>query len=77
LFQSLHTDVLFSLIKYLLNAFTEDDIETLIFLLHNIGLQLRKSDPENLRQIIDLFTQKRNSYLAEAKLQEQADNTVT
>jgi hypothetical protein len=38
LFQSLHTDVLFSLIKYLLNAFNEDDIETLIFLLHNIGL---------------------------------------
>ena len=68
LFQSLHTDMLFSLIKFLLNSFTEDDVETLIFLLHNVGLNLRQADPENLKSIIDIFTQKRNSYLAESKL---------
>lgn len=56
------------MINYLLKSFQEPDIETLIFLLHNIGLQLRKADPDNLKNIIELFTQKRNSYIAEAKL---------
>jgi hypothetical protein len=36
-------------VKFLLNSFREDDIETLLFLLHNIGLQLRKADPEGLK----------------------------
>lgn len=60
--------VIFAFVNYLLTSFREDDIETLIFLLHNIGLQLRKADPDNLKQIIDLFTQKRNSYMIETKL---------
>jgi hypothetical protein len=38
----------------LLNSFTEGDIEILIFLLHNIGLQLRKADPMALKDILTL-----------------------
>jgi hypothetical protein len=70
LFQSLHPEVLFDLIKFLITSFTEDDIETLIFLLHNVGLQLRKADPVHLSQIIDLFVQKKNSFMAETKLEQ-------
>jgi hypothetical protein len=38
LFQSVTAQVIFGIVKFLLNSFKEDDIETLIFLLHNIGL---------------------------------------
>ena len=68
LFQSLGSEFLFDIIKFLLDSFTESDIEILIFVLHNIGLQLRKEDPASIKQIIDLFTQKKNSYYAEKKL---------
>ena len=68
LFQSLGSDFLFDAIRYLLNSFTEGDIEILIFVLHNIGLQLRKEDPESIKQILDLFNQKRNSHFAEKKM---------
>ena len=60
--------MIFEFVNYLLKSFREDDIETLIFLLHNIGLQLRKADPENLTKIIEAFTQKRNAFIAETKL---------
>lgn len=66
--------VIFSFVKFLLHSFREDDIETLIFLFHNIGLQLRKTDPDSLIQIIDLFTQKKNSYLAELKLNKEVNS---
>ena len=56
LFQSVTESVIFEFVNYLLKSFREDDIETLIFLLHNIGLQLRKADPENLTKIIEAFT---------------------
>jgi hypothetical protein len=38
LFQSVSADLLFGFIKFLLLSFKENDIEILIFLLHNIGL---------------------------------------
>jgi len=62
LFQTIGSDLLFDVIKFLLGSFTESDIEVLIFVLHNIGLQLRKKDPASVKQILDLFNQKRNSY---------------
>ena len=65
LFQSIGADFLFDIIKFLLNSFTESDIEVLIFVLHNIGLQLRKKDPASIKQILDLFNQKKNSFLAQ------------
>ena len=64
LFKSIGSQFLFDVIKYLLNSFSESDIEVLIFVLHNIGLQLRKQDPASIKQILDLFNQKKNSYTA-------------
>jgi hypothetical protein len=55
LFQSLSQSLLFDLItRLLMSSFAEADIEILIFLLHNIGLQLRKADPAALRDILTL-----------------------
>lgn len=68
LFQSIGSDFIFEIIKFLLNSFTESDIEVLIFVLHNIGLQLRKKDPASIKLILDLFNQKKNSYMAQRRL---------
>ena len=51
-----------------MSSFTETDIEILIFLLHNIGLQLRKEDPISLRDLLTLSEQKKNSLQAEIKM---------
>ena len=61
LFQSLTQTLLYDLIRHLMSSFTETDIEILIFLLHNIGLQLRKEDPVSLRELLTLSEQKKNS----------------
>jgi hypothetical protein len=45
----------------MMTSFSETDIEILIFLLHNIGLQLRKADPIALRDLLTLAEQKKNS----------------
>jgi hypothetical protein len=56
LFQSITSDLLIGLIKILLTSFGESDIEILMFLMHNIGLQLRKTDPKSVMAVIDLFS---------------------
>lgn len=56
------------LIQQLLDSFEESDIEVLIFILHNIGLQLRKADPISIRDIIATAEQKKNSIAAEIKM---------
>jgi hypothetical protein len=38
LFQSVTSATIYSLVKHLLTSFKEDDLETLLFVLHNIGL---------------------------------------
>ena len=62
------------MIRFLLNSFTESDIEILIFILHNIGLQLRKEDPGAIKDIIDLALQKKNSYAVEIKMAESQES---
>ena len=54
LFQSMSSAFIFDLLHVLLHSYSESDLEILIFLLHNIGLQLRKSDPAALKSILDL-----------------------
>ena len=68
LFESITASSVFELVRFLLSSLQEMDIEILIFLLHNIGLQLRKSEPDSLKQVLDLFTQKYNSFQAESKM---------
>ena len=65
--------VLFDLIKVLLNSYTASDLEVLIFILHNIGLQLRKEDPVAVKDIIDMAESKKNSYAVELKMLEAAE----
>lgn len=74
LFQSLTQTLLYDLIRHLMSSFTETDIEILIFLLHNIGLQLRKEDPVSLRDLLTLSEQKKNSLQAEIKMSSTADS---
>lgn len=73
-FQSMTGTLLVQMIKILVQSYSENDIEILIFILHNIGLQLRKEDPGSIKDIIDLQEQKKNTYLAEAKMT-QADTS--
>jgi nucleolar MIF4G domain-containing protein 1 len=62
LFSSLTSKLIFDLINdLLLDSYTEVDIEILIFLLHNIGLNLRKEDPVGLRDLISRAEQKRSA----------------
>jgi len=68
LFKSTTAQLLIDLVKILLESFTETDIEILIFILHNIGLQLRKEDPAQILSIIDMATAKKNTYEASVKM---------
>ena len=68
IFKSINGSLLFDLIKVLVNSYTESDIEVLIFVLHNIGLQLRKEDPGAVKEIIEMAESKKNNYAAELKM---------
>lgn len=46
-------------------------------MLHNIGLQLRKKDPEAIKSILDSFTQKKNSYQVSQKLERSTPAQLT
>lgn len=77
LFQSIGSELLFDVIRFLLQSFTESDIEVLIFVLHNIGLQLRKKDPASIKSILDIFNQKKNSFMAQQRLENKVSETQT
>ena len=62
IFQSISQALIYDLINHLMQSFKEADIEILIFLLHNIGLQLRKADPVALKDLLTLADQKRNTF---------------
>lgn len=74
LFKSTTPTLLIDLIKQLLNSFTETDLEILIFVLHNIGLQLRDEDPKSILQIIQLAESNKNSYLVQLKMKEAEES---
>jgi hypothetical protein len=61
LFGSVTHQLMYNLINLLLTSFQESDVEVLIFILHNIGLQLRKADPIGLRDLLTTAEQKKNS----------------
>jgi len=56
-------------VSTLLNRYEERDVEVLIFLLHNVGLKLRKADPAGIKRIIELAEQKKNSYEVAIKME--------
>jgi hypothetical protein len=75
LFHSVTHTLLYDLITLLIQTFNESDIEVLIFILHNIGLQLRKADPVGLKDILSMGEQKRNSLAVEIKMM-TVDSTI-
>jgi hypothetical protein len=46
IFGSITSKLIFDAIQELMESFSEGEIEILIYLLHNIGLQLRADDPK-------------------------------
>lgn len=75
LFKSTTPRLLTDLIKQLMQSFTETDLEILIFVLHNIGLQLRDEDPKSIMQIIEMAESKKNSYQAQLKMENKAQES--
>jgi hypothetical protein len=59
----------------MLQSFKEDDIDILIFVLHNIGLQLRKEETVKLKKLFEIAEQKRNQFTAHLKLEEGDPNS--
>jgi hypothetical protein len=73
LFHSVTHTLLYDFITLLLSSFREAEIEILIFVLHNIGLQLRKADPAGIRDLLQIVEQKKNSLAVEIKMSSSTD----
>ncbi len=73
LFHSVTHTLLYDFITLLLSSFREAEIEILIFVLHNIGLQLRKADPAGIRDLLQIVEQKKNSLAVEIKMSGDSD----
>ncbi|XP_023275854.1 nucleolar MIF4G domain-containing protein 1 [Seriola lalandi dorsalis] len=51
-FQVVHSLLIFDILKLLVGAFTEKDIELILFVLRNVGFALRKDDALALKELI-------------------------
>ncbi|XP_053267983.1 nucleolar MIF4G domain-containing protein 1 isoform X1 [Pleuronectes platessa] len=51
-FQVVHSVLIFDILKLLVGAFTEKDIELVLFVLRNVGFALRKDDALALKELI-------------------------
>ncbi|NXG71336.1 NOM1 protein, partial [Baryphthengus martii] len=69
-FHVVHSLLIFDILKKLISAFTEKEIELILFLLKNVGFSLRKDDAMALKEVITEAQKKANT--AEKKLQDQA-----
>ncbi|KFQ43592.1 Nucleolar MIF4G domain-containing protein 1, partial [Nestor notabilis] len=68
-FHVVHCLLIFDILKKLVSAFTEKEIELILFLLKNVGFSLRKDDALALKELITEAQRKANT--AEKKLQDQ------
>ncbi|XP_014800370.1 PREDICTED: nucleolar MIF4G domain-containing protein 1 [Calidris pugnax] len=68
-FHVVHSLLIFDILKKLVSAFTEKEIELILFLLKNVGFSLRKDDALALKELITEAQKKANT--AEKKLQDQ------
>lgn len=51
-FQVVHSLLIFDILKLLVGAFTEKDVELVLFVLRNVGFALRKDDALALKELI-------------------------
>ncbi|KAK1174001.1 nucleolar MIF4G domain-containing protein 1-like isoform X1 [Acipenser oxyrinchus oxyrinchus] len=68
-FHVVHSLLIFDILKKLTKAFTEKDIELILFLLKNVGFLLRKDDAVSLKELISEAQSKANAM--GTKLQDQ------
>ncbi|XP_010156180.1 PREDICTED: nucleolar MIF4G domain-containing protein 1, partial [Eurypyga helias] len=68
-FHVVHSLLIFDILKKLVSAFTEKEIELILFLLKNVGFSLRKDDALALKELIAEAQRKANT--AEKKFQDQ------
>ncbi|XP_071341105.1 nucleolar MIF4G domain-containing protein 1 [Trachinotus anak] len=60
-FQVVHSLLIFDILKLLVGAFTEKDIELVLFVLRNVGFALRKDDALALKELISEAQRKATS----------------
>lgn len=68
-FQVVHSVLIFDILKLLVGAFTEKDVELVLFVLRNVGFALRKDDALALKELISEGQRKAN--LMGSKFQDQ------
>lgn len=51
-FGVMHSLIITDILKLMIGAFTEKDVELILFLLRNVGFALRKDDPLALKELI-------------------------
>ena len=61
IFQNITSKLVYSLIKYLIDNFNENNSEFLLLLLSYTGIEIRKEDPENLKIIVSEVNKKYNN----------------
>ncbi|XP_061569105.1 nucleolar MIF4G domain-containing protein 1 [Cololabis saira] len=60
-FQVMHSVIIFDILKLLVEAFLEKDIELVLFVLRNVGFALRKDDALGLKELISEAQRKANT----------------
>lgn len=68
-FQVVHSVLIFDILKLLVGAFTEKDIELVLLVLRNVGFALRKDDALALKELIS--EGQRKASVMGSKLQDQ------
>lgn len=51
-FQVVHSVLIFDILKLLIGAFAEKDVELILFMLRNVGFAMRKDDALALKELI-------------------------
>jgi len=75
-FGIVHCSFMYSVIRHLIEKFTEVDIECLLLLLSHCGRSLRSDDPLALKEIV-LLVQKKNSEIRDQETSSRAEYMVT
>ncbi|ESO82472.1 hypothetical protein LOTGIDRAFT_223242 [Lottia gigantea] len=57
-YQVIHSSLIFDIVHKLMENFTERDIELLLFIIKNVGFNLRKDNPVQLKEIIQQMQSK-------------------
>jgi nucleolar MIF4G domain-containing protein 1 len=77
IFQNLSSKFYYDIIKLFLDDFNDVSSELLLILLNHIGIEIRKEDPESLKEIISNTHVKYNTMVAKSKMEMDKTNTST